>query len=129
MGRARKPVVEQPEIVLTRGVPLVIGKATHSKMLSASFLADLQEDYELHGKGIFALMRERFPTKYFDALVSLAKVHRVEVGPPDSFDRPATTTEALDRLEQRAGPQARAMLEQFLEQMKGVEAKYRRIIG
>jgi hypothetical protein len=42
-----KPVVEQPEIVLTRGMPLVIGKATHSKMLSASFLADLQEDYEL----------------------------------------------------------------------------------
>jgi len=73
MGRARKPVVEQPEIVLTRGVPLVIGKATHSKMLSASFLADLQEDYELYGKGIFALMRARFPTKYFDALVSLAK--------------------------------------------------------
>jgi hypothetical protein len=29
-------------------------------MLSASFLADLQEDYELYGKGIFALMRERF---------------------------------------------------------------------
>jgi hypothetical protein len=125
MGRARKPVVEQPEIVLTRGMPLVIGKATHSKTLSASFLADLQEDYELYGKGIFALMRERFPTKYFDALVSLAKVHRIEVGPPGGFDRPASTAEALDRLEQRAGPQAWAMLEQFLEQVKEVEAKYR----
>ena len=33
--------------------------------------------------------------------------------------------EALDRLEQRAGPQARAMLEQFLEQVKDVEANYR----
>ena len=102
-------------------MPLVIGKATHSKTLRASFLADLQEDYELYGKGIFALMRERFATKYFDALVSLAKVHRVEVGPPDSFDRPATTAEALDRLEQRAGPQARAMLEKFLERVKEVE--------
>ena len=38
---------------------------------------------------------------------------------------PASTTEALDRLEQRAGPQARAMLQQFLEQVKEVEAKYR----
>jgi hypothetical protein len=37
---------------------------------------------------------------------------------------PASTTEALDRLEQRAGPQARAMLQQFLEQVKEVEAKY-----
>ena len=85
----------------------------------------MQEDYELYGKGIFALMRERFPTKYFDALVSLAKVHRIELGPPGSFDRPATTAEALDRLEQRAGPRARAMLEQFLEQVKEVEANYR----
>ena len=101
-------------------MPLVIGKS-----LSASFVADLQEDYELYGEGIFALMRERFPTKYFDALVFLAKVHRIELGPPGSFARPATTAEALDRLEQRAGPQARAMLEQFLEQVKEVEAKYR----
>jgi hypothetical protein len=58
-------------------------------MLSASFLADLQEDYELYGKGISALMRERFPTKYFDALVSLAKVHRIELGPAGAFGRPA----------------------------------------
>ena len=120
-----RPIRTVREIVLTPGMPLVIGKATHSKMLSASFLADLQEDYELYGKGIFALMRERFPTKYFDALVSLAKVHRIEVGPPDSFDRPASTAEALDRLEQRAGPQARAMLEQFLEQVREAEVKYR----
>jgi hypothetical protein len=84
----------------------------------------LQEDYERYGKSIFALMRERFPTKYFDALVSFTKVHGIDVGPPDSFDRPASTAEALDRLEQRAGPQARAMLEQFLEQMKEVEATY-----
>ena len=52
-------------------------------------------------------------------------MHRIEVGPPDSFDRPASTAEALDQLEQRAGPQARQMLEQFLEQVKEVEAKYR----
>jgi hypothetical protein len=53
------------------------------------------------GKRIFAVMRERYPTKYFDALVSLAKVHRIELGPPGAFDRPQTKAEALDRLEQR----------------------------
>ena len=106
-------------------MPLVIGKATHSKTLSASFLADLQEDYELYGKGIFALMRERYPVEYFRSLVQLAKVLKIEVGGVGAFDRPATTAEALDRLEQRAGPRARAMLEQFLEQVKEVEAKYR----
>ena len=69
-------------------------------------------------------MRQRYPTVYFNALVKLAQVLKIEVGPVGAFDRPASTAEALDRLEQRAGPQARAMLEQFLEQMKEMEAKY-----
>ena len=88
-------------------------------------MADFARDYHGHGKAIFELMRQRYPTVYFNALVKLAQVLKIEVGPVGAFDRPATTAEALDRLEQRAGPQARAMLEQFLEQMKEVEAKYR----
>jgi hypothetical protein len=44
-------------------------------------------------------------------------------GAPDA-DGDLRETVSLDRLEQRAGPQARAMLEQFLEQVKEVEAKY-----
>jgi len=125
MGRARKPVVEQPEIVLTRGMPLVLGEAPNGKALSAAFLADFARDYESYGKAIFELMRQRYPTVYFNALVKLAQVLKIEVGPVGAFDRPATTAEALDRLEQRAGPQARQMLEQFLEQVKEVEANYR----
>ena len=90
-------------------------------------------DIAYHGRLNFAqaqpegkIRRRLFPQaqSVVNALVSLAKVHRIEVGPPD-FERPASTAEALDRLEQRAGPQARAMLEQFLEQVKEVEAKYR----
>ena len=125
MGRARKPVVEQPEIVLTRGMPLVLGEAPNGKALSAAFLADFARDYDEHGKAIFELMRQRYPTVYFNTLVKLAQVLKIEVGPLGAFDRPASTAEALDRLEQRAGPQARAMLEQFLEQVKEVEVKYR----
>ena len=68
-------------------------------------------------------MRERYPVEYFRSLVKLAQVLKVEIGPVGAFDRP--TAEAMDRLEQRAGPRARAMLEQFLEQVKEVEAKYR----
>jgi hypothetical protein len=46
MGRARKPVVEQPEIVLTPGRPLVLGEAPNGKALSAAFLGDFARDYE-----------------------------------------------------------------------------------
>ena len=103
-------------------MPLVLGEAPNGKALSAAFLADFAGDYDEHGKAIFELIREKYPVEYFRSLVTLAKVLKIELGPPDSFDRPASTTEALDRLEQRAGPQAR---EQFLEQVKEVEAKYR----
>ena len=49
---------------------------------------------------------------------------KVEIGGPHEFGRPSTKEEALDRLERTAGPQARQMLEQFLKQVKEVEAKY-----
>ena len=104
---------------------MVLGEAPNGKALSAAFLADFARDYDEHGKAIFELMRQRYPTVYFNTLVKLAQVLKIEVGPVGAFDRPASTAEALDRLEQRAGPQARAMLEQFLEQVKEVEAKYR----
>jgi hypothetical protein len=78
-------------------------------------------DYDEHGQAIFELMRQRYPVVYFNALVKLAQVLKIEVGPVGAFDRPATTAEALDRLEQRAGPQARAMLEKFLERVKEVD--------
>jgi hypothetical protein len=123
MGRARKPVVEQPEIVLTPGRPLVLGEAPNGKALSAAFLADFARDYEQHGVKVIQLVRERYPVEYFRSLVKRAQVLKLEIGPVGSFDRPASTAEALDRLEQRAGPQARALLKQFLEQMKEVEAK------
>ena len=48
----------------------------------------------------------------------------VEVGKPGDFDRPQTPEEALDRLEQRAGPAARAMLEAFLRRVAVAEKAY-----
>jgi hypothetical protein len=44
-------------------------------------------------------------------------VLKIEIGKPYDFDRPSTRQEALDRLERTAGPEARAMLERFLDQV------------
>ena len=76
------------------------------------------------GHGIFAKIYKDYPVDYFWGLVTLAKVMKVEIGGPHEFDRPPTKEEALDRLERTAGPAARKMLEQFLEQVRKVEAKY-----
>ena len=66
---------------------------------------------------------QRYPVVYFNALVRLAQVLKVEIGSVGAFDQPQTTAEALDRLEQRAGPKARAMLEHFLKRIKEVEER------
>lgn len=49
------------------------------------------------------------------AILKIAQVHRVEVGRPEAFDRPRTREEALQRLEESAGPEARKLLEGFLK--------------
>jgi hypothetical protein len=124
MGRARKPVVEveNPEIVFTPGMPLIVGKAPRARSVSAAFLAGFQQHYEAEGHGIFAKMYDKFPVEYFWGLITLAKVLKIEVGDPHSFDRPTTMQEALDRLERNAGPAARKAFERFLGQVAKLEA-------
>jgi hypothetical protein len=70
----------------------------------------LQEDYELYGKGIFALMRKRFPTKYFDALVYLAKAIELAQLAPSFRGIAASSRMAFDAL-RRAGTGTLARLE------------------
>jgi hypothetical protein len=122
---ARKPTVPVGEIVVTgRGRPFVNGGAPKARSLSSAFLLEGQEHFEQKGKGIWDEMYEKYPVEYFWGLITLAKVLKIEAGQPGDFDKPRTREEALDRLERTAGPQARQMLEQFLEQVAEVEAKY-----
>jgi hypothetical protein len=44
-------------------------------------------------------------------LVKLAMIHRVELGPPQAFERPRTREEVLHKMEERAGLAGRRMLE------------------
>ena len=114
--------------MLTPGRPLLLGEAPNGKALSAAFLADFAADYEQHGVKVIQLVRERYPVEYFKSLVKLAQVMKIEIGPVGAFDRPSTTAEALDRLEQRAGPKARAMLEQFLGKTVKIEQQHQELI-
>ena len=91
--------------------------------LSEDFLCDLQEDWEQHGKKILQIMREKFPEIYFQSMVKLALVHRVEIGQPRAFDKPRTVEEALDQLEQKVGPRGRREFEKFLRKMERLEAE------
>jgi hypothetical protein len=124
VGRPRKPVVEQPEIIISPGRPLIMGKAPRARSLSSAFLLEGQEHFESKGKGIWEEMYSEFPVEYFWPLITLAKWLKIETGQPGDFDKPRTREEALDRLERTAGPKARKALECFLEQMAKMEQQY-----
>jgi hypothetical protein len=66
------------------------------------------------------LIAER-PEIFLMAMLKITQVHRVELGQPEEFDRPSSKEEALQRLEQRAGPKARRMLESFLDKINKLE--------
>jgi hypothetical protein len=55
--------------------------------------------------------------------VQLAKVYKVEMGDPGAFDaRPRPREEALKKLEERAGTDARRLFEAFLRKIDKLEA-------
>ena len=55
-------------------------------------------------------------------MTKLALAHRVEQDQPQGFDdRPRSREQALQLLEQRAGPKARKMFERFLARIDKLE--------
>jgi hypothetical protein len=64
---------------------------------------------------------EKYPQTYLQAMVTLSKVMRWEVGEPGAFERPRSPEEVMDRLEQRIGPQARNLFERFLRKVQKLE--------
>ena len=87
--------------------------------LGQDFLGDLQEDWDQHGPEILRIMREN--ETYFQGMVKLAMIHRIELGPPQAFERPRTREEVLHKMEERSGLAGRKMLEEFLVRMDKLE--------
>jgi hypothetical protein len=121
MQRARPTVVLEGDLILGR---------KRLKKVDAAFLEAYCEHFQQVGHGIFDLMYERFPSKYFEGLIVLAKagmpLHvKHELGAAEDFDdSPSKVDEALDKAEERGGPAARAMLKRMLNELAEAEKKY-----
>jgi hypothetical protein len=117
----------RPPVVLEGDV--LFGKHRVRKV-DAAFLEAFSEHFQEVGHGIFQKMYEQQPSKYFEALVTLAKaglpLHvKHELGGVGDFDdRPTSVDQALDKAEERGGPAARAMLKRMLDELAEAEKKY-----
>ena len=69
------------EVAIVGGGPnrlVPLPGARNIRTLSARYIADLQEDWEIHGKKALAIYREKFPDRYVENYAMLARVVRPE---------------------------------------------------
>jgi hypothetical protein len=55
------------------------------------------------------------------AMVKILAVQRIEVGQPNDFSGLKSKQEVIDRLEQRAGPEARNLFEKFIKRVEALK--------
>lgn len=116
MPKAAEIAVISPNAELAVERPRRLGS---SRSLSAVFLGDLQEDYEMHGRAIFDYVRKAFPLDYFKAMVSLSRTVRIEADVTNRFvaEKPRSREEILARVEAETGPEGRKAFEAFMNKV------------
>ena len=96
----------------------------NAESLRSNFLARFNRHFlSKPDDELFEQIYRENPALYFSSLVQLAKVLKVEVGEAGAFDdnfRPRE--EALRKLEERAGTDARKLFEAFLKKIDELEA-------
>ena len=91
--------------------------ARNIRTLSARFIADMQTHWEKHGMEALDEVREKFPDRYVDNYVMLARVIRLEADVKHSMAKPKTVDEALAELETKVGTKGRRKFEKFLREV------------
>jgi hypothetical protein len=106
-----------------KGMPGGPGRPLGSRnKLSEDYLRDMHVAWTAHGSAVLDRIITDRPEIFFLAMTKLALVHPVEQGQPRDFDdRPRPREQALEKLEQRAGPKARKMFERFLARIDKLE--------
>ena len=97
--------------------------ARNIRTLSARFIADMQTHWEKHGMSALDEVRQKFPDRYVDNYVMLARIIRVEADVKHSTAKPKTVDEALAELESRVGKEGRRKFEKFLREVAEDEDK------
>jgi hypothetical protein len=91
--------------------------ARNIRTLSARFIADMQTHWEKHGMSSLDEVRQKFPDRYVDNYVILARVIRLEADVKHSLAKPKTVDEALAELESKVGKDGRRKFEKFLREV------------
>jgi hypothetical protein len=93
------------------------------RMISGRFLLSFQDLWERRGDEILDRVADEHPELILLSQIKLASVIRIEVSDPGGdFSKLKSEQEIAEKLEERAGPKARALFEKFIEKVERLQA-------
>ena len=93
------------------------------RTVSGEFLLDLQRYWRQEGWRILVEVGQKYPELVFASLVKLSRVMKVEIGAPGDFAQLGSKEAILEKLEQKAGPEARRLFEKFMRDVERLQAQ------
>jgi hypothetical protein len=91
------------------------------RWVAGSFLLSLQKLWDEMGDDILRRVAASHPELLLMAMCKISAVQRVEVGDPGDFSGLKTKDEIVERLEERAGPEARKLFESFIKKVEALQ--------
>jgi hypothetical protein len=88
------------------------------RYISGQFFVSLQQFWERRGDEMLERCGDKYPELMVACMTKLAQVTRVEVGAPGDFRRLGNKEAIAQKLEEKAGPQARKLFEKFVKDME-----------
>ncbi len=92
------------------------------RVISGRFLLSFQDLWERRGDEILDRVADEHPELILLSQIKLASVTRIEVSDPGDFSKLKSEQEIVDRLEERAGPEARKLFEKFIKKVEKLQA-------
>ncbi len=93
------------------------------RTLSAEFLLSLQDVWRRRGDEILERVADQSPELVFSGMVKLSRVLKVEVGGPGDFAKLGRKEAILERLQEKAGPEARKLFEKFMRDVEKLQVQ------
>jgi hypothetical protein len=91
--------------------------------VSGQFFLSVQEVWQERGNEILHRVADKHPELFLAGMIKLCQVTKVEVGSPGDFARLGNKQEIIEKLERKAGPEARKLFEKFIKDVKKLQAQ------
>ena len=91
--------------------------------VSGQFFLSVQEVWQERGNEILHRVADKHPELFFAGMIKLCQVTKVEVGSPGDFAKLGSKQAIIEKLEQKAGPEARKLFEKFINEVEKLQAQ------